>query len=331
MKKIILLLTTLSLFWISTYAQSGKPHVKIFSNFNYEVPTEENGDSFKEFELKRSYLGYSYKFDDKFSAKITFDVGSNSGGSSYTAYLKIASLSWKANNNMTVNFGQIGTKNFKFMEKGWGKRYIYKSLQDQQKWASSADLGMTMDYSMNDNIGFDIQILNGEGYKNIQSDNGLMRGGLGITYQMGKLALRASRDMVPRNDYTENNITQTINTLAGVYKMGMITIGGEYNIQENAGNVLDNTKNGMSVYGDYKLNDKLSIFGRYDNMSSEDASGNQWNLDNDGALMIFGVQRTMTKGVTMAINMQTWQDATLEGENEAEAESTIYLNLEYKF
>ena len=25
----------------------------------------------------------------------------------------------------------IGTKNFKFMEKAWGKRYIYKSLQDQ--------------------------------------------------------------------------------------------------------------------------------------------------------------------------------------------------------
>ena len=48
----------------------------------------------------------------------------------------------------------IGTKNFKFMEKAWGKRYIYKSLQDQNKWANSADLGVTLDYSLNKNIFF---------------------------------------------------------------------------------------------------------------------------------------------------------------------------------
>ena len=47
----------------------------------------------------------------------TFDVGKNSAGSSYTAFLKIASLTWKANDNTTLNFGMVGTKNFKFMEK----------------------------------------------------------------------------------------------------------------------------------------------------------------------------------------------------------------------
>ena len=39
----------------------------------------------------------------------------------------------------------------------------------------------------------------------------------------------------------------------------------------------------------------------------------------------------MTKGVTIALNMQTWQDATLEGAEELEGESTLYINLEYKF
>ena len=58
-------------------------------------------------------------------------------GSAYTAFLKIASVSWKTNENMKINFGMIGTKNFKFMEKAWGHRYIYKSLQDKHKWASS--------------------------------------------------------------------------------------------------------------------------------------------------------------------------------------------------
>jgi len=331
MKKIILLFTLTSLVYVNADAQTGKPDVKVFSNFNYDLSSEEGEDAFKEFELKRSYLGYSYKFNDSFSAKVTFDVGGNSSGSAYTAFLKIAALSWKFNKNMTINFGQIGTKNFKFMEKAWGKRYIYKSLQDQQKWANSADLGVTMDYSITDNLSVDMQVLNGEGYKNTQSSDGLMRGGAGIIYEMGNMAFRLSRDLAPRSSYSSNDVSQTISTLAGVYKMNMLKIGGEYNIQENASNVLDNNKNGMSVYGDYKISDSYSVFGRYDKLSSEDAGGHQWNLARDGELTILGIQRKMTKGVTIALNIQTWKDATLEGEEEAKNESTLYLNLEYKF
>ena len=58
------------------------------------------------------HLGYSHALSDEFNTKITFDVGNNSAGSQYTAFLKIASVSWKANNNMKINFGMIGTKNF---------------------------------------------------------------------------------------------------------------------------------------------------------------------------------------------------------------------------
>ena len=64
---------------------------KVFSNFNYDMSPAEGEDSFKEFELKRAYLGYSYKIDDKFSTKITFDVGNNTGGTAYTAFLKNSS------------------------------------------------------------------------------------------------------------------------------------------------------------------------------------------------------------------------------------------------
>ena len=330
-KKPFLILVTILIYSTNLNAQEGKAFGKIFSNFNYDMSTEDGEDGFKEFEITRSYLGYSYKFDDNFSAKITFDVGNNDGGSAYTAYLKIASLSWKVSDQMTLNFGQIGTRNFKFMEKVWGKRYIYKSLQDQQKWASSADAGMTIDYSLNNNLSIDMQILNGDGYKNVQGSDGLMRGVVGITYKYDNMSIRASRDLKPRASYTENDAAQAINTIAGMLKIGSITMGGEYNIQENSSHVLENTKTGISVYGDFKLNNMYSIFGRYDNMSSENSTGEQWNLNKDGNLTIFGIQRKMTKGVTIALNMQTWQDATLEGAEELEGESTLYINLEYKF
>ena len=94
MKKTILLLSSAFLISMNVSAQQGKPSVKVFSNFNYDMSAEEGEQAFKEFEIKRAYLGYSQAIDDKFAAKVIFDIGSNSGGSSYTAFLKIASLNW---------------------------------------------------------------------------------------------------------------------------------------------------------------------------------------------------------------------------------------------
>ena len=110
MKKTIILSFVLSFLCYNTNAQSGKAFGKVFSNFNYDMSPEDGEDSFKEFELKKAYLGYSYKIDDKFSTKITFDVGNNTGGTAYTAFLKIAQLNWKYNDNVNINFGMIGTK-----------------------------------------------------------------------------------------------------------------------------------------------------------------------------------------------------------------------------
>ena len=325
MKKIIYFLIFTISFPSILMAQDGKPHVKIFSNFNYDVSNNSNNsDNYKEFEIKRSYLGYSYNFDDSFSTKVTFDVGKNSAGSSYTAFLKIASLTWKANDNTTLNFGMVGTKNFKFMEKAWGKRYIYKSLQDENKWANSADLGLTLDYKLSDNLSLDFQVLNGEGYKNLQSADGLMRSGAGLIYKQGNYSLRASTDYIPSEFDSLDD--QVITTLAGVMKMNSITVGGEYNIMENTGNILDNTKIGISIYGNYKIDDNLSLFGRYDKITSEDAEENKWDRSNDGKLTIVGVERKMTKGVTLSLNMQTSKD----GQRNSEESSIFYLNIECK-
>lgn len=210
------------------------------------------------------------------------------------------------------------------MEKAWGKRYIYKSLQDENKWANSADLGLTLDYKLSDNLSLDFQVLNGEGYKNLQSADGLMRSGAGLIYKQGNYSLRASTDYIPSEFDSLDD--QVITTLAGVMKMNSITVGGEYNIMENTGNILDNTKIGISIYGNYKIDDNLSLFGRYDKITSEDAEENKWDRSNDGKLTIVGVERKMTKGVTLSLNMQTSKD----GQRNSEESSIFYLNIECK-
>ena len=327
--KNLLITTILILSSVNLFAQ-GSVHSKVFANFNYDLDADAE-NAYKEFEVKRAYLGYGYKLADGFSAKVTFDVGKNSAGSNYTAFLKIASLSWQASDNLNVSFGMIGTKNFKFMEKAWGKRYIYKSFQDQNKWASSADAGANLTYTLSDNLIIDAQILNGDGYKNLQGSDAYMRGGAGIIFKADDISFRVARDVMPRTMYSDDYESQYINTLAVAYSGSNMTLGGEYNLRENTSNVVDNTSSAFSVYGNLDIGNDVSIFGRYDMSDSEDANENQWNIENEGELTIIGIEKQMTKGVKVALNVKSFKASTLDGEEEAEANNMLYLNLEYKF
>ena len=331
MNKIILALSTALLTVLSVTAQEGKPSVKVFSNFNYNLTTVEGETAFKEFEIKRAYLGYQYNFDDKLSAKITFDVGADDG-SIYTAFLKIAALNWKANDKLTLNFGQVGTKNFKFQEKSWGNRYVAKSVQDEHKWASSADAGLTADYKLSNKIIIDAQILNGEGHKSPQGTNGLLRGGVGISFTMNnRIAFRLHKDINPGKvtqasipeDPIIGSASQHINTLAIAYTGNNFDLGVEKANMMNALNMLDNRKDLLSVFGNYTLSEKYSFFVRYDNVTSKE----DWDLANDGNYTVFGIARQMTKGVRLSFNIQSW---TAAEENE-EAERRLFTNLVYKF
>ena len=325
-----LLLTTILVLSTANLFAQGSPHAKVFSNFNYDLDADAEY-AFKAFEVKRAYLGYGYKLSDGFSAKVTFDVGKNSAGSNYTAFLKIASLSWQASDKLNVSFGMIGTKNFKFMEKAWGKRYIYKSFQDENKWASSADAGANLTYTLSDNLIIDAQVLNGDGYKNLQGSDGYMRGGAGLILKTDGMSFRVARDIVPRTMYGDEYESQYINTFAMIYTASNLSLGGEYNLRENTSNVVDNTSSAFSVYANLDIGNDVSLFGRYDMSDSEDANENQWNIENEGELTIIGIEKQMTKGVKLALNVKSFKAATLDGEEEAEANNMLYLNLEYKF
>lgn len=309
MKK-LLSLTLVLTFTLSINAQEGTPFLKVFTNFNHD--NDKN-----KFELKRAYLGYSYKIDDNFSTKITFDVGNNSSGSTYTAMLKIASLTWKPMKNTSINMGMIGAKNFKFMEKSWGRRYIEKSALDKEKWANSADLGVSLDYKVFDNFTIDGQILNGEGYKNTQDEDGLMRVGFGGTYKLSNFSIRVFRDI---KSCACSDINQEITTAAVSYSNNGLNIGFETDMMGNSNNKVDMDKEIMSIYGSYKLLDKYTLFGRYDDYSSE----NSW--DEDGTYTIIGVETRFAKGVKAAANIRQ----TTNNVNDIQ-DNAFYLNLEYKF
>lgn len=302
------------------FKPSGKPSVKIFTNAHSSFIDGENSSAF---ELQRAYFGYSYNFSKNFSTKITLDVGDPGVGKlQMTAYLKNAALVYKKN-KFTANFGLIGLYGFKVQEKQWGYRYLFKSFQDEHKFGASADLGASFMYKFSDFISADAMILNGEGYKNIQSDN-TYKGAIGVTITPIKnLKLRAYYDMM-----STDVAQQTIALFAG-YKSDIFKIGAEYNLQSNNKMIEDQNLTGISLYTTIITGKKLNFFGRFDNLSSNKLEGaaDPWNISKNGQAYIFGVEYKPIKGIKISPNFQGWDPS----EKDAPFETGAYLSFEMSF
>ena len=114
------------------------------------------------------------------------------------------------------------------------------------------------------------------------------------------------------------SVTQTITTAAIAYSTENMKIGAEKDMMKNSDNVKDAEQNLISIYGAYNISDNYTVFARYDDASE---------TNEEGSYTIYGIERKMAKGVTIALNMQSWTNSA-EG---SEPENTLFLNLEYKF
>ena len=303
MKKNVILAGLLACMGITAQAQDaktdepkGKAIVQVFGNFHTGFGAE-NDD--RGFELERSYLGYEYKLNKNLTVKGVMDIGKSSDVSDYhrMAYIKNAMISWKTG-NLTLNGGLISTTQFNFQEKFWGYRYIMKSFQDQYKFGSSADLGISATYKFADWLSADAIIVNGEGYKKVQKNDGLNYG-LGTTLTPAKgLQIRLYGGLNESGEQGKENI---VNMAAFVgYKSDKFTIGAEYNKMWNASYQEGQDQSGYSVFASAKLDKKIEVYARFDDLCSKD----DWNKSKDEQAAILGAQFKLGKYVKMAPNVR---------------------------
>lgn len=281
---------------IKTEEPKGKAIVQVFGNFHTGFGAE-NDD--RGFELERSYFGYEYNFGNGLSAKAVMDIGKSSDVSDYQriAYIKNAMVTWKKG-GLTLNGGLISTTQFNFQEKFWGYRYIMKSFQDEYKFGSSADLGISAAYKFADWVSADAIIVNGEGYKKIQKNDGLNYG-LGVTLTPVKgFQIRLYGGL---NESGEDNKKDIANVAAFVgYKHEKFTIGAEYNQMWNASYTDGADQNGYSIFASAKLSKIADIYARFDDLYSK----NDWNINKDEATAILGAQFKLGKYVKIAPNFR---------------------------
>lgn len=295
----------------------GKAIVSVFANFNMAM---QNGVSKCGFQLDRTYLGYQYSLGKGLELKAVMDIGKPSSVDDYhyVAYIKNAQVSWK-HKGLTLTGGMISTTQFNMQEKFWGYRYIYKSFQDQYKFGSSADLGLSVAYKFADWVSADVIMTNGEGYKKIQGDLGFQYG-LGLTFTpVEGLSLRVYGGL---NDATEAEMVNVYNYAAFVgYKNKAFSLGGEFAMMQNSGNVKSRNQLGCSVYGSVKAHKIVDVYARWDMLTSN----NGWNAAKDEMAVIAGTQVKLGKYVKIAPNFR--MTIPKEGECKYMAYVSCYFGL----
>jgi len=330
MKKIKFILTIFIIFiGFEIYSQQnkGKVSTRVYWNFNKDFTKDATRKN--AFEIKRAYFGYEYRINDNISSKVTFDVGKNSSGSDHTAFLKIAQLDWKIKNNLKLSIGMIGNKQFKFQESIWGYRYMYKTFQDENKFGSSADLGVNAEIKLSEKINLNLFALNGEGYKNVQDDNGFIKIGGNLIYEFDNgFSAKIYYDSQPS---IENfNLVNTGYFIG--YEKEKTRIGLEYNEMLNGKTYKDPSKDhslsGFSGYISQTLSKNATIFFRYDSLGSNILSGSldAWNSGKDGNLMILGLEHVVIKGFKLNLNYRNYN----YNDNSINNKSMVFINAEIK-
>jgi len=334
MKKLIILFILLTTVVNFSNAQekkdfkpNGKPLFKVF--WNYHTDLTSNATQTSAFELKRTYFGYKYAFSKDIKAKITFDVGSNSGGSAYTTFLKAAQIDWKVASGVKISMGLIGLKQFNDQEKFWGYRYLEKSFQDQYGFGSSADLGINAEFKLASNLKANFLIINGEGYKKVQDTDGNQKVGGSLVYKPAKGFV--AKFYLDNQPTTGGDAITSYAFFAG-YKGSDWRLGAEYNVQNNATKYASPASgkdlNGISIYSTYKLNKKWEMFARFDQLGSNRLAGDtqDWNFDKNGSKIILGFQVAPVKGLKFALNYQGYSSDN----NTLDTKSLVFLNAEFK-
>ena len=274
----------------------GKAIIQVFGSFNSGFGAENDN---RGFDLERSYLGYEYNLGKGLSLKSVMDIGKSSDvtDNNRLAYIKNAMVSWKKG-NMTLNGGLIPTTQFNFQEKFWGYRYIMKDFQDLYKFGSSADLGISVSYKFADWITADAIVVNGEGYKKLQKNDGLNYG-VGVTLTPVKgFQIRVYGSINEGADNTQPNMTN-LATFAG-YKNSRFSIGAEYNLMTNASYKEDAHMDGFSIYGTVNVGKITQLYARFDDLYSS----NDWNIAKDEQTAMIGAQFKLGKYVKLAPNLR---------------------------
>jgi hypothetical protein len=306
MKRILPFLVAFFVYSEIAYSQSpviqGKPIMQVITDFHLDLNDTSKTTGFG---LSRAYFGYNFQTDNNFSGQIILNIGTpeelpKEAAHRRYAFFREASITY-AKDRVHVSFGITTTRHFDYLQKFWGKRFIANEFEVRNRYGNIADLGVVLDYRFSDKLSVDLAVTNGEGYSDIQLDNGV-KAAAGLTY-------RPTNQLVFRfyNDLNNNSgvLQYTLSAFAGIDNK-WVNFGASFHYKTNMDKVEGHDGWGISSTGSVKLPRSFEIFARYDYSGSITVTGetNPWNYIKDANLVIFGLQKNINANFKLAVDYQ---------------------------
>lgn len=308
---------------------------QIFSGFYYAL--DGNVVPRAAFQFNQGILGYKNQFSDKLGAKIMFDVTrtthiynlyDNNGnpvdidyfeGSKYTAYLKLAEISWKVADFLDLKFGQLlNTQYLTFQDKFWGYRYIDVTFNERYRLGMPADFGIQADLKIADKLLIQTSVVNGEGPFRYQDKFGKFLYANNIQYiPLENLTLKVYGDLSPAMADTGGYATKSVLAFFAGYKITKFRLGAEYTHVNNYTYLKNNKASGASVFGSIRVIDNWEFLLRYDQLVI-DTQVDKENI----SYWIGGIHYQPDPQLSVSLNLrgESWENAPY-----------IYFNVGAKF
>lgn len=288
-----------------------KPGGVLFAHYGYNL--SDGADGYSEFAVDRVYVRADAQITKRLAARITLDAdrlkATDASGApldtKYRVFVKHAYLEVKdVLPGIKLRAGMIDTPYTPFYDAFWGNRYITESFAKNQKLLETADLGVGAwgDHA-NGLVGWNVSLLNGEGYGNVEVDAGKA---VQARVTIDPLAPGGTQALPVTGfaSYNTHSATDTATltwAAATGYKMPYILAWAE---------VLGRSEDGTSGLGySATLNPKLpkvaGVVARYDHFDPDSS------VDDDGnTLLIAGVSRDWAEKVSTSVTYERgWTDA----------------------
>ena len=321
MKYLIILLTYISI----SIAADGK--IGGVTYFDYTNSKEKSA-----FDFKRQYFSYGIEISDEVKFRVVFDVGRTDVGTvlmkdggeksedtRLVAFLKKAQIDYRKSYGK-ISMGLIGMNTYNIQEKNWGYRFIEKSTIDKYGFSSTADLGIGFSRTLVNQLKMSLQVVNGEGYKNPQSDK-YHKIAFNSTYGEHNLVKNSgfNAGVVYTTEPTDDKPNTMISLFGGFSGMGL-RLGGQFNMLKKGG--IESQV--ISVSSNYSMTDKLDAFVRYD-MFDPNTDEIEEGKDNS-TYLIAGIQLSCGNGLLVApnIRMESYED-------DSDSATEYKINFQFKF
>jgi len=321
MKYLIILLTYISI----SIAADGK--IGGVTYFDYTNSKETSA-----FVLKRQYFSYGIDISDEVKFRVVFDVGRTDVGTvlrkdggeksedtRLVAFLKKAQIDHRTSYGK-ISMGLIGMNTYNIQEKNWGYRFIEKSAIDKYKFSSTADLGIGFSRVLVNQLKMSLQVVNGEGYKNPQSDK-YHKIAFNSTYGEHNLVKNSgfNAGVVYTTEQTDDKPNSMASLFGGFAGMGL-RLGGQFNMLKKGG--IESQI--ISVSSNYSMTDKLDAFVRYDMFDPNTDEIDGWK--DNSTYLIAGIQLSCGNGLLVApnIRMESYED-------DLDSATEYKINFQFKF